>query len=298
MANLLEDFSSRLRKTRTRVQRVAAYALSVVLMAAAYSTPSADAQSYLGNRQRALQDDDASRMLDLARDHLAGRNPRLACAQLAILIDRYSGSPAANEARQTLSSLETSNACGPQAANRESTTRGEEPSPWRTTSQEASTGTSSQLMLAPSRLSSRMEQGFRESTGDRVFFAPSSAELGAKARSVLASQAQWLKRYPSFFITLEAHADDPGSTSFNAELSARRAENVRLRLVEEGVDAARIVINARGREARVALCSEPACLAQNRRVVTRLVDHGSPSGAEPPRRPVLDVTPTAHGLRN
>jgi outer membrane protein OmpA-like peptidoglycan-associated protein len=273
---------------------------AAVMAAAGLSiTSSLEAQSLFGSRHRASQENDARRMLDLARNYLVARNSGLACAQFAILIDRYPNSLAADQARNTLSSLEASNICETQPEARPSSTDGDlASSPWRTIREDTSASAPAPLMLPHRDLSSRMEKEFRESTGDRVFFAPSSAELGAKARAVLTAQARWLKRHPRFTITLEAHADEPGSEAFNTELSARRAENVRLRLIEDGVDPSVIAIRARGRDDRVALCPESACLAQNRRVVTRLGDRSSPFDSEPPRRPAMDAVPTRHGFRN
>lgn len=104
--------------------------------------------------------------------------------------------------------------------------------------------------------------------GDRVFFSDSSAELGARARGVLAAQAAWLKRHATAIVLIEGHSDEQGSAADNLALAQKRAESVRKRLVEEGVEAARIAVAAYGREQRVAPCGEPECAAQNRRVVT------------------------------
>jgi peptidoglycan-associated lipoprotein len=139
-----------------------------------------------------------------------------------------------------------------------------------------------------------VEQQFREATGDRVFFAAANSELSTKARAVLAAQAAWLKRRPRLIVTVEAHADEPGSANANLHLSAQRGEIVRSRLVEDGVDPARIVIDARGRDSRIAMCSAPECLAQNSRVVTRLTDPGPP----PQARPLIEAMPTSQPFRD
>lgn len=121
---------------------------------------------------------------------------------------------------------------------------------------------------------SQLEGQLRETIGDRIFFANGSADLGAKARQVLAAQSAWLARHPELTIIVEAHADDAGPNEANAEISARRAEAVRQRLVEEGVAADRIRVVAHGRQRRVAVCNDPACSAQNRRVVTSIAAGG------------------------
>lgn len=137
--------------------------------------------------------------------------------------------------------------------------------------------------LAASR---SMEDSFLREVGDRVFFGSGSAEIGARARAVLAAQAEWLMRQPQLRLTVEGHADDGGSTEQNVKLSAERATVVRDRLVAEGVEARRIATSARGREDRTAVCVEPACTAQNRRVVTIIypVNWGPRLGADMPAR--------------
>lgn len=126
-----------------------------------------------------------------------------------------------------------------------------------------------------------LEQEFRANVGDRIFFGEASAELGSRSRVVLAAQADWLKRYPDVTIAIESHADDHGSQDFNRELARRRAAAVRERLIEEGVEAARIRVNPQGRDNPVATCADAACAAQNRRVLTQLV----PPDRLPPAQP-------------
>lgn len=115
----------------------------------------------------------------------------------------------------------------------------------------------------------------RKEAGDRVFFSPSSAELGTRARIALATQAQWLIRWHEYEAVIEGHADEPGSDDENIILSARRAEAVRQRLVTEGVEARRISIVPLGRAVRIAVCADSDCQAQNRRAVTQVLAAGS-----------------------
>jgi peptidoglycan-associated lipoprotein len=120
---------------------------------------------------------------------------------------------------------------------------------------------------------------FQTSAGDRVFFAESSSELGAKARAVLAAQARWLARHPEIPVTVEAHADDNrGNRDLDVRLSERRGQAVRERLLEEGIAPDRIAVQAFGRDRPVATCSSPECAVQNRRAVTRIA--ASPAAAD------------------
>lgn len=117
------------------------------------------------------------------------------------------------------------------------------------------------------RSDTALEHRLISEVGDRVFFASGSAEIGARAASVLVAEADWLIKQPRLDATIEGHADEPGSEVENLELSQARAEAVRLRLIAAGVAPERLTIAARGRGDRLAECAEPECAAQNRRVV-------------------------------
>jgi peptidoglycan-associated lipoprotein len=112
---------------------------------------------------------------------------------------------------------------------------------------------------------------FQSQVGDRVFFSDASAELGSRGRVALEAQAAWLARHPDLAIIIEGHADDSDVASHNIEISERRAESVRHRLVQLGIAPDRIRTAAYGRERLVADCHLAACAAQNRRAVTVIV---------------------------
>jgi peptidoglycan-associated lipoprotein len=120
---------------------------------------------------------------------------------------------------------------------------------------------------------------FQTQVGDRVFFSEGSAELGARARTALEAQAAWLKRNKALAVTIEGHAHDAGATDHNLEVSWRRADAVRRRLIESGVAPERIRTAAFGRERPIAECGEAWCAAQNRRAVT--VVHAPAYGSAP-----------------
>ncbi len=115
----------------------------------------------------------------------------------------------------------------------------------------------------------RLENSFMLSAGDRVFFSARSAELGARARTVLAAQARWLKRHPQLSAVIEGHADDETLSDEDLDrLSAERAQAVYDRLIEEGLAPSRLAIAPFGRAKPVAVCASALCATQNRRAVT------------------------------
>jgi peptidoglycan-associated lipoprotein len=139
---------------------------------------------------------------------------------------------------------------------------------------------------------------FQTQVGDRVFFSESSAELGARGRVALEAQAAWLRRHPSVLVTVEGHADEAGPARHNLEVSQRRAEAVRLRLIELGVARERIRTFAYGRQRLVADCAAAACASQNRRAVT-VIDAGpETAAADPPAAAGLRGTPPRRSPRH
>jgi outer membrane protein OmpA-like peptidoglycan-associated protein len=133
----------------------------------------------------------------------------------------------------------------------------------------------SEIWAEELRRNAAIQLKLRDEAGDRVFFSAGSAELGSRAREALWAQAQWLKRWHEFEAAIEGHADEPGTTEENLKLSEQRAEAVRRRLVEEGVDASRLAVVAMGSTDRIATCPEPECSAQNRRAITLVFASGT-----------------------
>lgn len=111
----------------------------------------------------------------------------------------------------------------------------------------------------------------RDAVGDRIFFAAGSAEVGGRAADALAAQAGWLANHAGFDVVIEGHADDGLAAEASDALARERAEAVRRVLIENGLSATRVGVLALGSADPIAPCSEPQCLAQNRRAVTRLV---------------------------
>ena len=128
-------------------------------------------------------------------------------------------------------------------------------------------------VLLESRVSRVVDDAFLGEAGDRVFFSSGSSDLGSRALSVIRAQARFLNQRPQLAAVIEGHADDgERSEDETMQLSQARAFAVRDRLVTEGVGADRITAYGRGRDDRVAVCPTPECMAQNRRVITILLN--------------------------
>ncbi len=104
--------------------------------------------------------------------------------------------------------------------------------------------------------------------GDRVFFDFDKYSLGSESRHILEKQAIWLKKYSNVKVAVEGHADERGTREYNLALAERRANSAKDYLVALGVAADRISTISYGKERPVALGSNEASWAQNRRSVT------------------------------
>ncbi|AGF75003.1 peptidoglycan-associated lipoprotein [Bartonella australis AUST/NH1] len=116
--------------------------------------------------------------------------------------------------------------------------------------------------------SSGSKQEFMVNVGDRVFFELDSSSIEPDAQRILMRQAEWLLRYPRYFVTIEGHADERGTREYNLALGQRRAVAVRDYLVSLGVSAQRMRTISYGKERPVAICNALSCWNQNRRAVT------------------------------
>ena len=106
---------------------------------------------------------------------------------------------------------------------------------------------------------------------DTIHFDTDRYNVDTESQGILQSQAQWLSRYPARMVTLEGHADERGTRDYNIALGERRANAAKNYLVSLGVDASRITVVSYGKERPIALGSDEASWAKNRRAVTLTV---------------------------
>ncbi|MDE2596474.1 MAG: peptidoglycan-associated lipoprotein Pal [Sphingomonadales bacterium] len=107
---------------------------------------------------------------------------------------------------------------------------------------------------------------------DTVYFDTDRYNIDSQDAAALAAQAAWLGKYPAKHATIEGHCDERGTRDYNLALGERRANAAKNYLVSLGVDAARVSTVSYGKERPVALGSDEASWAKNRRAVTVTVD--------------------------
>ncbi|MBR2814391.1 MAG: peptidoglycan-associated lipoprotein Pal [Reyranella sp.] len=111
---------------------------------------------------------------------------------------------------------------------------------------------------------------FRQNVGDRVFFATDMSTINDEGRQTLNRQAEWLKKYTNYQVTVEGHCDERGTREYNLALGERRANSARQYLIAQGVPAARLKTISYGKERPDPVGSDAAAWQLNRRAVTSL----------------------------
>lgn len=112
----------------------------------------------------------------------------------------------------------------------------------------------------------------RSAQSDTVHFGTDMYDIDATARAILDSQVDWLQRYPNVTITIEGHCDERGTREYNLALGDRRANAAKNYLAARGIAPSRIRVISYGKERPVALGSDEASWAENRRAVTVVVN--------------------------
>jgi peptidoglycan-associated lipoprotein len=98
-----------------------------------------------------------------------------------------------------------------------------------------------------------------------VFFSLDSFEVEGIAQQALNNNAEILKKYPSWVITIEGHCDERGTAEYNLALGEKRALAARTYLVSLGVPADRLRTVSYGKEFPFDPGHDEAAWSKNRR---------------------------------
>ena len=133
---------------------------------------------------------------------------------------------------------------------------------------------SSEQPAGPATASTSVTPGsvadFTQNVGDRVYFDTDMSNIREDGRQTLNRQAEWLKKYTNYPITVAGHCDERGTREYNLALGERRANAARQYLIAQGIPAARIKTISYGKENPDPPGSDEQAWALNRRAVTEL----------------------------
>ena len=88
----------------------------------------------------------------------------------------------------------------------------------------------------------------RDSPLKPVFFILDSADLDDSAKGAASANADVLRRYNSWIVTIEGHCDERGTAEYNLALGERRAVAVKTYLVSLGISPDRLRTVSYGKE--------------------------------------------------
>jgi peptidoglycan-associated lipoprotein len=88
----------------------------------------------------------------------------------------------------------------------------------------------------------------RDSPLKPAFFTLDSAELDDMGRATVQANAEILKKYPTWQVTIEGHCDERGTAEYNLALGERRAVAVKTYLVSLGISSDRLRTVSYGKE--------------------------------------------------
>ena len=98
-----------------------------------------------------------------------------------------------------------------------------------------------------------------------VFFPFDMAELDSDGQQVLNANAEILRKYPTWIVTIEGHADERGTAEYNLALGERRALAARNYLVSLGIPADRLRTVSYGKEFPFDPGHDESAWSKNRR---------------------------------
>lgn len=128
--------------------------------------------------------------------------------------------------------------------------------------------------LPPSGPAVGTQEHFAQAVGSSttIYFDTDRFNIDTQDAAALQAQAQYFARYPQITFTIEGHADERGTREYNLALGEKRADSARAYLVSLGVDSSRISVVSYGKERPVALASDEAAWAQNRRAASVIIN--------------------------
>ena len=88
----------------------------------------------------------------------------------------------------------------------------------------------------------------RDSPLKPVFFGVDSAELDDAGRAIATANADLMKKYSSWAVTIEGHCDERGTAEYNLALGERRAVAVKTYMVSLGIPPDRLRTVSYGKE--------------------------------------------------
>lgn len=113
---------------------------------------------------------------------------------------------------------------------------------------------------------------FVENVGDRVFFAFDKSKVEGEGVATMERQANWLKQYAQYTVTIQGHCDNRGTVEYNIALGERRAEAAKQQLMARGIPDSRIKVISYGKNREIVPQDGSEWAYQQNRVAITVLD--------------------------
>ncbi len=100
---------------------------------------------------------------------------------------------------------------------------------------------------------------------DNIYFSFDDSTLDYQAQEILKQKAAWLQENSDASVVIEGHCDERGTNAYNLALGERRAEGVKMFLVNLGIADSRMTTISYGEEKPVDMGGDEEAWAKNRR---------------------------------
>jgi len=105
-----------------------------------------------------------------------------------------------------------------------------------------------------------------------IKFATNSSKISSTYAKDFEELAALVAKYPNAMVEIEGHTDSAGSAKYNKWLSERRAQSVKMYLMNElSLDEKRVIAKGYGEEQPIASNDTAEGRAENRRVIAKIV---------------------------
>jgi outer membrane protein OmpA-like peptidoglycan-associated protein/opacity protein-like surface antigen len=111
----------------------------------------------------------------------------------------------------------------------------------------------------------RNEKEFHEHVKD-AFFALNSAKISPDTLATIIHAAQYLVEHPKIQVMISGWTDPRGTAEYNIALGIRRANAVRMALIDAGVPSTQLEVISNGKSSQVCATRDQKCWQMNRRV--------------------------------
>ncbi|MCS6303657.1 MAG: OmpA family protein [Nitrospira sp.] len=123
-----------------------------------------------------------------------------------------------------------------------------------------------------------------------IYFEVGRKGLTDEGRAQLTTQADMLKQHEDYGVLIQGYTDQQGSASYNKQLGLKRAETVKVELINAGIAEHRIKAVSLGEESVLCVDASDICRHMNRRVHLEIRKIGQEHMMLPPAPPTIFET--------